>query len=469
MTSRLKSAAAVAFIALWFFGHTWRGLFVGFQDDDMMNLYHAWVLPWYQLLAANLVPFTPIYRPLGSALYRILYVTAGLHPLPFRICAYALMTLNLWLIFRLAKLLTESTEIAVLAALIGSYHNRLMDIYLNNGTIYDVLCFTFYYLSLCFYISARRNGDLTWRQLARFCVLYTFALNSKEMAVTLPAVLLAYEWIWHRRANIPAVWISGIITALAILAKTSSTSPFTGNTEYSLQFSLHQFLSNFRPNTGELFFAPPGQINTAEVISIFAVIWALAIVSRQKHLIFCAVLVTIAPLPSEFIAYRGFFIMYIPFVGWAIYAASVLVGAREWLWRVIWKRPLLQPGAWEPERVCLFLLTAWFLFGIQHSDIYRSFDRIDPSQPRIRALQQSLSGLPLPKSVLFLRDPFMPQDFDPLFVVRLAYHDPNIPVDRVKGMPGGSSPNLDRYSLVLDYCNGRFVEVTAASRSQCTD
>ena len=516
MTGRVKAAMIAAFIGLWFFVHAWRGLFVGFQDDDMMNLYHAWMLPWYKLAAANLIPFTPVYRPLGSALYRILYLAAGLHPLPFRIVAYALMTLNIWLVFRLAKLLTGSTEIAVLAALIGSYHHRLMDIYLNNGTIYDVLCFTFYYLSLCFYVSARPKenpkgpGNLTWRQIAGFCALYSLALNSKEMAVTLPVILLVYEWIWHGRSagtyaktkdnairvhsrsfaaddRVPGlvrrlllqnwllaqktVWISAVITALAIFAKTSPSSSFAGNADYAVHFSLHQFLSNLRPNTAELLFLPPGQMNTIEVIAFFALIWAVAIISRQKHLLFTAALFTIAPLPAEFIHYRGFFVMYLAYPGAAIYAASVLVGAREWLWKVVWKRPPLAPDAWEPERVFLFLLTAWFLFSFQHDDPWRSFDRIDPSQPRIRALEQTLLRVrpSVPRNgVVFLRDPFVPEDFDPLFIVRLHYRDPNIPVDRVKTMPAGSSPNVDRYSLVLDYCGDEFVEITAG-RGQCLE
>ncbi len=137
---------------------------------------------------------------------------------------------------------------------------------------------------------------------------------------------------------------------------------------------------------------------------------------------------------------------------------------------MVWKRLALPPGTWEPERVFLFLLTSWFLFTFQHNDSWRSFDRIDPSQPRIRVLQQSLARIParqrpsvLKDGVLFLRDPFLPEDWDPLFIVRLFYRDPDIPVDRVKNLPAGSSPSLDRYSLVLDYCRGQFVEVTLNS------
>ena len=63
---RLKSAVLMLAIAAWFLGHTWKGLAVYFQEDDLMNMYQAWVLPLYKLVLANLTPFTSVYRPLGA-------------------------------------------------------------------------------------------------------------------------------------------------------------------------------------------------------------------------------------------------------------------------------------------------------------------------------------------------------------------------------------------------------------------
>jgi hypothetical protein len=458
---RLKSAVLMLAIAAWFLGHTWKGLAVYFQEDDLMNMYQAWVLPLYKLVLANLTPFTSVYRPLGAGFYRLLYHSAGLHPLPFRIVAYGLMMLNVWLIFRLARFLTGSTEIAILSALLGSFHNRLMDIYLNDGTIYDVLCSVFYYLSLCYYISARaKYGALSWRRLAILCAFYTLALNSKEMACTLPVVLLAYEWIFHRTPlyRQHAVWTTAIITAVAIKMKTGPSSSFAGVPDYALHFSLHQFLHTTKLFLDQLFFLPEGSLNTTKVIAILAALWAIALVTRQKPLLLCAALITLSPLPVNFITYRGFFVMYLPLAGWAIYLSSLLVAAREWLWNTVWKRPPLPKNTWEPERVGLFLIAAYVLFNIQSHDSYRSFDRIDPSQARIRALKEDLlrvrPSLAGNGKVLFLRDGFQPEDWDPLYIVRLAYRDPGIVVDRAKNMRAPLRPG--EYNLVLDYCGQRY-------------
>jgi hypothetical protein len=70
-TGRLKSAALAGFIAVWFLGQTWKAILAQFDDDDLMNTYQAWTLPLSRLLIGNLTPFTSVYRPLGSLLYRL--------------------------------------------------------------------------------------------------------------------------------------------------------------------------------------------------------------------------------------------------------------------------------------------------------------------------------------------------------------------------------------------------------------
>ena len=63
----------------------------------------------------------------------------------------------------------------------------------------------------------------------------------------------------------------------------------------------------------------------------------------------------------------------------------------------------------------------------------------------------------------------MPQDFDPLFVVRLAYHDPDIPVDRVKACPAEHPPISIATASCWIIATAWFVEVTAASRANALD
>jgi hypothetical protein len=440
---RWKLIAVVLFLAAWFLGHAWKGLTVYFQGDDSMNLYQAWVIPPWKIVLANLTPFTMVYRPLGTAFYRLGFFALGWHPLGFRIAAYAFMMANIYLLYRAAKLVTGSTEIGVLAALLGSYHQRLMDLYLNGGAIYDVLCVTFFLLALCLYLKNRP---------VLFLVFYVLALNSKEMAASLPLIVLAYDWIYRRKIGTVAAWLSLVITAIAFVVKKSSPS-FAPVPDYALHVSLHQFFATTRPLISELLFLPGGLLNNAKTVLIFALVWGIAVATRRKPLLFAAAFLTLAPLPINFITYRGFFVMYLPLAGWAIYVATALVEGRDWLLKKVWKRPPLIEGSWEPERAGLFLFVAYVMFSVQANDTYRSWDLIDPSQANLRTLHESLPAryrLPSGGRILLLHDPFPRDVYDPTFVVRLTYRDNTLTVDREK--------TAASYDLILDY-DGRGYQI----------
>src|ERR1035437_2454054 len=148
----------------------------------MMNLYGAWFRP----LAVS-------RRPLGDLFYRVLFAAAGLNPLPYRIACYALLCANLSLLFILCRKLSSSREVAALACLLGAYHAHLADLYYSTDTVYDLLCFLFYFLALICYAEVCSRA-WPWRTLV--LTLYLVALGAKEMAVTLPVFLALYDLIY---------------------------------------------------------------------------------------------------------------------------------------------------------------------------------------------------------------------------------------------------------------------------------
>jgi hypothetical protein len=126
--------------------------------DDVMNTDFAWEPPLPKLALGLAVPFTTFYRPVGSLVYRVVFDIFGLNPSPFRIVVYAFLLLNLFLVYKLAQRLSGSREIAALSALLYTFHGRLAAIYLNNGTLYDVLCATFTFFTLLYYVGVGRLG-----------------------------------------------------------------------------------------------------------------------------------------------------------------------------------------------------------------------------------------------------------------------------------------------------------------------
>jgi hypothetical protein len=159
----------------------WPGLKLYFDNDDMMNLYFAWSKPVIES-----------YRPLGALFYRTLFAVAGFHPLPFRIACVVLGIVNMGLCFWFAKLVSGSLRVPALAVLIFAFHTRMMEVWYRTAVVYDLLCFTFFYLAACLYMSRRRIGIL--RGLA-IIACFVAALGAKENAVALPVILVAWYFM----------------------------------------------------------------------------------------------------------------------------------------------------------------------------------------------------------------------------------------------------------------------------------
>src|SRR5262249_9110839 len=64
--------------------------------------------------------------------------------------------------------------------------------------IYDAFCGGFYFAALLYYIRCRSlYGRLNWIRGCLFLGFYVCAWTPKEMAVSLPVVLAAYELLYH--------------------------------------------------------------------------------------------------------------------------------------------------------------------------------------------------------------------------------------------------------------------------------
>src|SRR5262249_44874267 len=131
-----------------------------------------------------------------------------LDPLPYRIVQTSILAVSIPLVYYLSRRLASSRSIAFLAVLALCYHPRLTGLVFVGAFIYDVLCGFFYFAALAYYTNIReKEVSLRPLQLLGFLVLYVCALNCKEMAVTLPVIVLVYEFLKpHRWADWKAFW-----------------------------------------------------------------------------------------------------------------------------------------------------------------------------------------------------------------------------------------------------------------------
>src|SRR5205823_508414 len=100
---------------------------------------------------------------------------------------------NLVIAWSFLRRLSDSRFTAAIGTLLFAYHPAFAELYYNNGTVYDVLCFCFLVLAMSGYVKIRReNRFLTPGIVWVIAALYGAALGSKEMAVTFPAFVVLY-------------------------------------------------------------------------------------------------------------------------------------------------------------------------------------------------------------------------------------------------------------------------------------
>lgn len=420
------------------------GIRAYFTPDDMMNLYGAWSS---SPLAAD--------RPVGALFYRGFFTLFGLHPMPYRLAAFALLAANLALLYGFCARLARSREVAALACLLGAYQAYLAELYYSTGTIYDLLCCFFFLLALVWYLRIRDAGGLPdWRQTAGLLGLYALALGSKEMAVTLPLLLVVYECIYHRARlwrQWRFVWLALPLTALYALRKTLGPHRMTSNPNYALDLSAHAFLSSWKHYLGDLFYSAV-RFNTFNLILLLAAMLALAALARRREMLFAWCFLFIAMLPVAFIAPRGLFAIYMTLPGWYLYASSALTLARDGLVRGF-PRFAAAFGV-RPEQAALFLLVAALLIPAHLRERPTGKVWVPETHAMVRNVIQPLTAryptMPRGASVLFLDDPYPKDEWMLTFIFRLVYRDNQIRVDRVKVWPElAKEPARSQYQRVF--------------------
>ena len=263
----LETFAGVFFIGAWFLYFAGKGLFAPFSGDDLMNLHGYLSKPAHTLLVDNLRYWSTAYRPMGGLFYTSFYYGFGFDPLPLRMGCFTLLGVNLVLLFRFGRLLSQSSEVALLATLLFSYHAWFVDLYYSSGTIYDLLCFTFYFAAFIFYIRIRQAGRLlSLRESLIFGGFYICSLNAKEMAVTLPLFLVIYETLYHQPKITPRAMLAwslqegrtacmaALLTVPYVIGKVTGSGSLVENPAYRVSISPVRFLKTFHLYLNPLFY-----------------------------------------------------------------------------------------------------------------------------------------------------------------------------------------------------------------------
>jgi len=347
-TTRVGGIASAILLTAYFLYFNWGSLKVHFALDDVGNIDHYHNIPPWQLVLSQFLPWRGDPRPMGGLFYIPIYHFAGLNPVPYQVVLLALLLGNVYWVYRFAKLLGCREAAALLAALAVCYHVGLANLYYNAAFVFDVLCCFFYLATLTYYLRVRnRNRLLGAGQTVIFLALFLCALNSKEMAVTIPLVVLAYEWFYHRPAPLTSehlwAWVRGparmaliaaVLDLLDVYGKISGPDAMTKAETYHPVFTLSRVYAFHSIAFRDLFSAGIWTPGWRGVLTIWVVLALVAWVRSDLPVLrFLFWFLVIVPIPIEFLVGKAQACLCLLMVGWAIFVAVSLVDVTQTIGR----------------------------------------------------------------------------------------------------------------------------------------
>jgi hypothetical protein len=370
------------------------------SHDDLMNCYRAMTTSWGDLIQQTIFFWrpTPLFRPLGEIFYKLLWEQFGFNPLPWRLACGTLLIGNAFILGHVATRITGSLSVGLAATAIASFHSSWGHLYLNTGTIFEILAYTLVYGGLAWYVEF---GD-PWGTM----IFLILGLNSKESAVVLPALVVLYEWIWNRRTPWLFCGLSCAVCGAFIYGRVYGPDGLSSIGAYQPNYSFSAYFTSFRSYFGPLILWKQIPLWLAPLAAL------LPLLLRNKLAGFAVAVFAVSILPLAFVPDRGLEGVYIACAALPLALSAILLK--------IPKEDHRLPGA-----AGLFLLAAVLMPAL------RSMDGWDKENREIRAFRESLqSHLPLvpPKAQLrFVSEPFTEEyPWASTFATRLLYRDPAI-------------------------------------------
>jgi hypothetical protein len=476
-----RKPAFVLLIVAYFLYFNWDGVWAQFAADDMMNMASFWRLKPIHLWLDPFMPWRGPNRPMAGFFYLPLFQCFGLNPIPYHAVMLAILLGNLYLMYRFARRVGCGELQAGLATLVLAYHAGLSMLYYNTAFIYDVLCFSFYMGAFLCYARVRAQGRLLrGRETALVMALYLAALDSKEMALTLPIVLLAYEWVYQqsrdRKGALPAGlpkeiarWLRGpgrvmlycaALNLVYLYGKAFGPDPLMGAPGYRPVLSLERIVAFEKTAMDDLFLAW-GSFGWRGAAAVCLALAYLAWRRPRPVLRFCWLFLMLTPLPLAVLEGRGAACLYIPLAGWAVFAAVNLTDVAGASARFLADEPVFRLAGYS-GLFCALLCASFFLWAKENNYLKREFVRVamaDLGRPTNDAIRNLRALNPRVKSgahVVFLNDPF--EGWDMTFIAELWFRDRSLRFDLQRRTPLPAEA-LSKMT-VFDFQEGRLVQIT---------
>ena len=472
-----KPACALLFVA-YFFLVSWDTLYAHFAPDEMFAIWFYWHPSPWRLAISQFMLWRGYLRPMAGLFFLPIHWVFGLNPVPYHAVLLVLLLAGAYLMYRMARALGCEELTAGTVALIACYHGGLGNLYYNSVFVFDVLCGVFYFGALAYYARIRSTGKLlSGGQTAVFLGLYLCALNSKEMAVSLPVILLAYEWLYHTPPRLPwknlvkwfrgpglVLCLAGVMNLLYIYGKRFGPEGLMNgpSNAYMPVLSWERTIDFQERYLGDIFYHVPRFELLATVI-IWLVVTYLVWRRRRPLLRFCWVYILVTPLPIEFLIGRDQACLYVCLAGWAVLAATLFNDLLGGAGRVAAFGPLfrrLGPGrARTTPAAAAMILLALGSWRYKLTEVGPAMPALGQQTFEVLAEFRKMNPSVRPGStVVFLNDPWANAGFDLSFIAELRFGDrkTRVLLNRVSHLP---PEELAKVDAIFDWRDGKLIRV----------
>jgi hypothetical protein len=302
----LSLALVVVFLALN------RSAYQGyFQDDEISALQWTRWGPFTSYLKAIVTPVNrDSFRAVGFLYFHFLEPVFGLHFPGYVAVLHAIHLFNVWLLWLILRRMGFSVRAACVGCAFFALHMALLDAIWKPTYIFDVVCATFCLASILLW--ARGNWILSF-------VSFWLAYKSKELAVMLPAVLIAYEW-WFGQGRwkqlLPIAAGSLLFSLQALVLAPDQASP-----DYTFHFTAAALAATAPFYAERMFFVP----------YLGFLLPLTEALTRNRRTLFGLLMMGLFFFPLLFLPGRVLSAYcYLPFTGLAIALAGVVDVANPW-------------------------------------------------------------------------------------------------------------------------------------------
>jgi tetratricopeptide (TPR) repeat protein len=155
---------------------------------DLSNIPSAFTKPFWAFFNTGEPNRTNFYRPLQTVAYTISYSLGGLSPMPYHLTSLTLHTLTSIAVYAICAELGFTPWLALLGAALFATHPIHTEAVSWIAGTPDVACGFFYFTALWAFLKSDSGRHRTW--WISSALLFFPALLAKEMAITLPALIL---------------------------------------------------------------------------------------------------------------------------------------------------------------------------------------------------------------------------------------------------------------------------------------